>query len=170
MTDNYVTLDPNGTIATDTEADDTIYKVSIALTCFRLFLIPVICTGNLLTCLVIFRYQHLHTHTNALVASLAATDLVIGMVFVPTSSLPLIVGDSVLKNRFFNLFMKGPYYYTLYLQLINLVAIALDRYIAIVYPYKYAVLITKRSVGVVITCMWLLPLPGPICFMVYWNT
>ena len=135
-----------------------------------LFLIPVVCSGNLLTVAVIIKYKRMQTYANALVASLAVTDLIIGTVFLPCETLPFIFGNQMYESRFYNLFMKGPFLYTRYLQLINLVVIAVDRYIAILHPFQYNHLVNKRSMTIAIILMWTLPMPAPICYMIYWNT
>ena len=83
--------------------------------------------GNMLTIAVIMKYPTMQTYTNMFVASLAFTDIVIAIIFIPTFNLPLIFGEQLYHNRFYNLFRMAPFYYTQYLQLMNLVAIAVDR-------------------------------------------
>ena len=136
----------------------------------RLFMSPIIVFGNVSTIIVIIKYERMHTFANALVLSLAFTDCIVGSVFLPFNSFYLFTGKDLYSYKFYSLFQQGPYYYTLYLQMMNQVLIALDRFLAIVYPFKYPLIVTRNSITVVLCLMWTLPLPGPVCFMTFWNT
>ena len=149
---------------------DLVQQISYGITWIRFLFIPLICGGNLMTILVIWKNEHMRTNTNVFIVSLAVVDLCVGTFFLPISSLQLIYGDEMYLNKLYSLFMKGPYFYIIYLQLSNLLVIAIDRFIAILYPFRYTIVVTRQTVTFAVISMWVLPLPGPICYMIFWNT
>lgn len=153
----------------DITTDELKKAANYVILWIRLLACPVIIIGNGLIISVIIKYERMHTYTNAFVLSLAATDCIVGSIFIPCGSLQLLFGQDIYKNKYYSLFLQGPYLYTLYLQLMNQVLIATDRFIAIVFPFKYPLLVTRKSVTIIISVLWTLPLPGPVCFMIYWN-
>jgi len=132
---------------------------------------PFMIIGNGLTIIVIVKYRRLRTYTNAFVASLAAADLLVGAIFVPFIGFRLMEdGDELFKIKYYCLFNVGPYHYTLSLQLFSLLAISVDRFIAIVYPYRYFLFARWQVITGILLVIWIGPLIGTICFMTVWNT
>lgn len=149
---------------------DLVKLFSYIITWIRVLFIPLICCGNLMTILVIIKNEHMRTYTNVFIVSLACCDLLVGGFFLPITGLQLIYGEDIYMNKLYSLTMKGPYFYTLHMQMANLLTIAVDRLIAIVFPFRYQTLVNRKSVTVVLFLLWVLPLPGPIFYMFFWNT
>ena len=161
----------NNTTSIDTwmEPDGAADHVIYAVKWFRTLLIPLIVIGNGMTVLVILVYSRMRTYTNAFIASLALTDVIIGAVFLPLFTLTITEGNDIYMQKWYCLTMVGPYYYTLYLQIFNLMGVATDRFIAIRYPFQYPTLVTRRTVTFVLVLVWFPPLAWPICFMLFWH-
>jgi len=135
-----------------------------------LFFAPLIIFGNGLTIVVIIKYRRLRTYTNVFVASLAAADFLVGAVFIPLKGFRLLEdGDRFLMTKYYCLFTVGPYFCTLAVQMLSLLAISIDRFIAIVYPYNYLSFATRKIVAGIVIIIWIGPLIGTICFMTFWN-
>ncbi|KAL9965701.1 hypothetical protein ACROYT_G029540 [Oculina patagonica] len=110
--------------------------------------------GNVLTLFVIIRYEPLRDVTGMFLANLAVADLlqsVIGMPLMATSSFrdQWIFGETLctisgLTNSLFCI-----------ASVLTLTAVAVDRYLAIVYPLKYRAWLTVERARMVLAYIWL---------------
>ncbi|KAF7259188.1 hypothetical protein EG68_02715 [Paragonimus skrjabini miyazakii] len=115
-----------------------------------------IVVGNSLVVLSIFTYQPLQQVQNVLIVSLATSDLAVGL-FV----LPLKIGTHVADGRWIFGFYLCTFYVTSDVffctaSILNLCAVALDRYWTIRYPINYARQRTLFSLSGMISLVYLL--------------
>ncbi|XP_071757546.2 trace amine-associated receptor 13c-like [Centroberyx gerrardi] len=106
---------------------------------------------NLLVIISISHYRQLHTPTNLLLLSLAASDLLVGL---------LLLGQILLIGAcwFLGDFMCALYYFMVFLNVSvsvgNMVLISVDRYVAICDPLCYPTKITKTRVKICVCLCW----------------
>ena len=149
----------NGTIdlpeyATEVSGVDPRSKFAIALQAASMVVIMVIALGgNLLILAAIYIDKTLQTITNVFIINLACADMllaIIGMPFTLTSSITYdwIFGDTWCKvNGMANsLFCIA--------SILTLAAVSVDRYFAILYPFKYMAWITKKVAVGMIFYVW----------------
>lgn len=135
------TLDPRSNAAVILQAASMVVIMLVAL------------GGNLLILAAIYIDKTLQTITNAFIINLACADLllsIIGMPFTLASSITYdwIFGDTWCKvNGMANsLFCIA--------SILTLAAVSIDRYCAILYPFKYAAWITNRVAAGMIFYIW----------------
>ena len=144
-------------------------RIAYVMKWVRLSFIPFAVFGNLLVILSIAIYRRLHTIPNLFIASLAVTDFLVGAMFLPMLTLTIPYGDSIYMNKWFCLTINGPYYATLHIQLQSLIAVALDRFIAISYPFHYQTFATWTNAVLLLIFIYVSPIIGAVCFMTFWN-
>ncbi|XP_056293860.1 neuromedin-U receptor 2 [Pseudoliparis swirei] len=110
--------------------------------------------GNLLTCAVIAKHKKMRNPTNLYLVSLAASDLLV-LLF----GMPLEIYD--LWHNYPFPFGEGGCYFKTFLfetvcfaSILNVTALSVERYIAVVYPLKTRYLSTNRHAKRVITIVW----------------
>uniref|UniRef100_A0A8C5PHK3 G-protein coupled receptors family 1 profile domain-containing protein n=1 Tax=Leptobrachium leishanense TaxID=445787 RepID=A0A8C5PHK3_9ANUR len=112
--------------------------------------------GNLGIIISITHFQQLHSPTNFLILSMAATDLILGLIIMPYSTV-----RSVEKCwRFGKMFCKIHYSFDLMLSVISifhLCSIAIDRYYAVCYPLHYPYKITIPVIKKMVLFCWSVP-------------
>ncbi|CAF0972868.1 unnamed protein product [Adineta ricciae] len=120
--------------------------------------------GNALVCLVVFHFMGMTTVTNLFIANLAVTDLFVGLLCIPI----VLISDYLLSDWPFGLFMCK---FTSVAQSVfvvctvyTLIAMSVDRYIAIVYPLKQK--LTRRQCRILIAMLWVFSIlfSSPIFF------
>ena len=126
-------------------------------------MVPVCCwimLANSLTLMAIRINKQLQTKTHMLVASLAVVDLSVGAVMMMES----ILFSYYILRKSLAVDIKGPLLCLTLLALWippvansfnHLVMIAVDRYIAVLYPLRYEQMITRGRLKVFIGCSWL---------------
>ncbi|XP_006112445.2 neuromedin-U receptor 1 [Pelodiscus sinensis] len=112
--------------------------------------------GNALTCLVIARHRVMRTPTNYYLFSLAVSDLLVLLLGMPLelyemwSNYPFLLGAG------------GCYFKTLlfeavcFASILNVTALSVERYIAVVHPLKAKYVVTRRHAKRVIAAVWAL--------------
>lgn len=112
--------------------------------------------GNTLTCIVIVRHRFMRTPTNYYLFSLAMSDLLVLLLGMPLelydmwSNYPFLLGTS------------GCYFKTLlfesvcFASILNVTALSVERYIAVVHPLKAKYVVTRNHAKRVIITIWVL--------------
>ncbi|XP_048382519.2 neuropeptide FF receptor 2a [Stegostoma tigrinum] len=109
--------------------------------------------GNALVCFVVVRNQHMRTVTNLFILNLAISDLLVGIFCMPTTLM-----DNILTGWPFGSFVckisglvQG---ISVSASVFTLVAIAVDRFRCIVYPFKQKLNMTVATI--IIAVIWVL--------------
>ncbi|XP_076866828.1 D(3) dopamine receptor isoform X2 [Brachyhypopomus gauderio] len=120
-------------------------------------LILAIVFGNVLVCLAVVRERSLQTTTNYLVVSLAVSDLLVASLVMPWAVYLEVVGGAWLFSRLYcNIFVTLDVMMCT-ASILNLCAISIDRYTAVVMPVLYNTTHTSRKrVSVMIATVWIL--------------
>ncbi|XP_077430352.1 neuromedin-U receptor 1 [Vanacampus margaritifer] len=111
-------------------------------------------SGNLLTCAVVAKYKKMRNTTNLYLVSLAMSDLLM-LAF----GMPMEVYE-LWQNYPFPFGAGGCYFKTFifetvcFASILNVTALSVERYIAVVHPLKTRYLTTKRHVKRVIGAVW----------------
>ncbi|XP_024877417.1 D(3) dopamine receptor isoform X1 [Temnothorax curvispinosus] len=131
------------------------------------FLFVAIVLGNVLTILAITWARRLrNVVSNYFILNLAVSDLMVGVTL--PYHLAFYADDTLHRNKsvcisrfiMFSLACGGSIY--------NLIIIAIDRYVAIVYPLSYNAYATKRRVLLIIIVAWICTM-GVSSIPTYWN-
>uniref|UniRef100_A0A8C6T8I7 D(3) dopamine receptor n=1 Tax=Neogobius melanostomus TaxID=47308 RepID=A0A8C6T8I7_9GOBI len=124
---------------------------------FYSLLILAIVFGNVLVCLAVLRERSLQTTTNYLVVSLAVADLLVASLVMPWAVYLEVVGGAWLFSRLYcNIFVTLDVMMCT-ASILNLCAISIDRYTAVVMPVLYNTTHRSRTrVLVMITTVWVL--------------
>ncbi|NXL34014.1 GHSR protein, partial [Glaucidium brasilianum] len=137
----------------------------ITVACVLLFVIGVI--GNLMTMLVVSRFRDMRTTTNFYLSSMAFSDLLIFLcmpldLFRLWQYRPWNFGDLLCK--LFQFVSESCTYSTI----LNITALSVERYVAICFPLRAKVIITKGKVKLVILFLWAVSFisAGPIFVLV----
>lgn len=132
------------------------FFLPITLVYLLIFLIGL--SGNLLTCAVITKHKKMRTPTNLYLFSLAVSDLLV-LLF----GMPLEIYD-LWQNYPFP-FGEGACYFKIFLfetvcfaSILNVTALSVERYIAVVHPLKTRYVSTNKHARRVITCVWVVSL------------
>ncbi|NXJ15168.1 NMUR1 protein, partial [Odontophorus gujanensis] len=110
--------------------------------------------GNTLTCIVILRHRFMRTPTNYYLFSLAVSDLLVLLL-----GMPLELYD-MWSNYPFLLGAGGCYFKTLlfeavcFASILNVTALSVERYIAVVHPLKAKYVVTRNHAKRVIVTIW----------------
>ncbi|XP_041717228.2 D(3) dopamine receptor [Coregonus clupeaformis] len=120
-------------------------------------LILAIVFGNVLVCLAVVRERSLQTTTNYLVVSLAVADLLVASLVMPWAVYLEVVGGAWLFSRMYcNIFVTLDVMMCT-ASILNLCAISIDRYTAVVMPVLYNTTHSSRKrVSVMIVTVWIL--------------
>uniref|UniRef100_A0A674D755 D(3) dopamine receptor n=1 Tax=Salmo trutta TaxID=8032 RepID=A0A674D755_SALTR len=120
-------------------------------------LILAIVFGNVLVCLAVVRERSLQTTTNYLVVSLAVADLLVASLVMPWAVYLEVVGGAWLFSRMYcNVFVTLDVMMCT-ASILNLCAISIDRYTAVVMPVLYNTTHSSRKrVSVMIATVWIL--------------
>jgi len=111
--------------------------------------------GNTLVIVVVARNRHLHTVTNTFIASLALADLLACLVAQPMNA-AFLYGLS--PNPAYGTTRKTFSFVSVLASISNLVAVTVDRYIAIVSPMTYHLRATFKNATILLCVIWLVSL------------
>ena len=126
--------------------------------------------GNMLIVTAFFKTPSLRTSTNYYIVSMAVSDF-IGPFFI----WPLYVCEGMLSSTVFiggssalAACKLGMYFRALSqtVSVLSLVLISVDRFVAIVFPFKFAVMNRKIRVGLLVVS-WLVPLIGVLPYLIF---
>ncbi|NXF04781.1 NMUR1 protein, partial [Smithornis capensis] len=130
------------------------FFVPVCVIYLLIFLVGAV--GNTLTCIVIFRHRFMRTPTNYYLFSLAVSDLLVLLL-----GMPLELYD-LWSNYPFLLGASGCYFKTLlfeavcFASILNVTALSVERYIAVVHPLKAKYVVTRNHAKKVIVTIWVL--------------
>ncbi|KAG8553272.1 hypothetical protein GDO81_003349 [Engystomops pustulosus] len=157
----------NETISLDkTDALFEIYiLVPVTIICIMLFLLGV--TGNLITILIFKRYTDMRSTVNMYLSSMAVSDILI-FLGLPSDLYriwkykPYIFGNFVCKFLFY--LSETCTYCTI----LHITTVSVERYVAICFPLKAKIMITKKRVRIIIVFLWIIAsiTAGPILFLI----
>ncbi|XP_075209508.1 adenosine receptor A2a [Parambassis ranga] len=110
--------------------------------------------GNLLVCAAVGLNRKLRTVTNYFLVSLAVADICVGSIAIPCA----ILTDIGLPrhNLYLCLLMLSVLIMFTQSSIFSLLAVAVERYVAIFMPFRYQALMTSRNAVLVILATWLL--------------
>lgn len=115
-------------------------------------LITLVCNGVVI--FIILKRERLYRSPgNWLLLSLAFSDLTVGIIMIP--SLFICYFSTIPCNWDVN---KKIYDLFLYISVTNLCFMTMDRYIAVVFPLKYTLLVPRKSTIKLLVTAWLFPL------------
>lgn len=111
-------------------------------------------TGNAIILLAVYKTPGLRTPSNYFIASLAASDLIVG-IFINTIN-SVIGATSLGKHDIRVLQQLEQFFYvqTIVASTSNLCAVSIDRYIAITKPLRYNVIMTDQTCFRIIMFIW----------------
>ncbi|XP_078088230.1 motilin receptor [Mustelus asterias] len=136
--------------------------IPVTIVCIVLFVTGLI--GNILTILIIRRYKDMKTTTNLYLSSMAVSDLLIFLclpfdLYRLWKYKPWLFGDFLC--RFYQYINEGCTYATI----LHITALSIERYLAICFPLKAKVFITKGKVRSVIALLWTIALLSAAPFL-----
>ncbi|XP_067417149.1 neuromedin-U receptor 1 [Emydura macquarii macquarii] len=130
------------------------FFIPVCATYLLIFVVGAV--GNTLTCLVIVRHRFMRTPTNYYLFSLAVSDLLVLLLGMPLelyemwSNYPFLLGAG------------GCYFKTLlfetvcFASILNVTALSVERYIAVVHPLKAKYVVTRKHAKRVIITVWVM--------------
>lgn len=135
-------------------AAETVISPNVAYMTAELIIAFLSTIGNLLVCAAVGLNQRLRTVTNYFLVSLAVADICVGTIAIPCA----ILTDIGLPhhNLYLCLLMLSVLIMFTQSSIFSLLAVAVERYLAIFMPFRYQVLMTPRNAILVIVATWLL--------------
>ncbi|KAM7155270.1 neuropeptide FF receptor 2 [Molossus nigricans] len=118
------------------------------------FLIFFLCmVGNTVVCFIVMRNKHMHTVTNLFILNLAISDLLVGIFCMPITLLDNIIAGWPFGSTMCKIsgLVQG---ISVAASVFTLVAIAVDRFRCVVYPFKPK--LTIKTAFVIIMIIWVL--------------
>ncbi|XP_030000634.1 histamine receptor H2a [Sphaeramia orbicularis] len=109
--------------------------------------------GNVLVCLAVCASRRLRCLTNCFIVSLAVTDLLLGALVLPFSALLQLTDDWPLGPVFCNFYISMDVMLCT-ASILTLLAISVDRYMAVTMPLRYTSLVLPWRVAVAMVSVW----------------
>ncbi|KAK3087367.1 hypothetical protein FSP39_005103 [Pinctada imbricata] len=117
-------------------------------------IIPLLFGGNFLVLLSLCIFRKLRSVQNLFIGCLASFDLLLSVMALPTYTVDFWFNDILMKYKYLCLFKYASVLFSLTGSLLSLLAIAVDRYIAILHPLQYPLKMTKGKARKVIIVIW----------------
>ncbi|CAF3901399.1 unnamed protein product, partial [Rotaria magnacalcarata] len=155
------------TIQNDVQASRT-GELVIGIIAYSIIIILSI-IGNVIVVTAILRVQRLRHPTNFILMSLAIADLLVTTTVMIPGFISEIKQKWIFGRIFCNIWIANDITFCT-ASILHLVAVSFDRYVAIENPLKYKQKMTKRTIFIIIGCIWLISVLlsyGPVLFGVY---
>lgn len=108
-------------------------------------MVPVVLIGNLLVIISLIKFKfRFRNVTNLFIGSLSVADCLLGVLTLPIYASFYLDGERLASLKFLCLCKFSSCVCSMSASLTSLVAIAVDRYIAIIHPLKYPMIMTRR--------------------------
>ena len=141
-----------------TTGNMTDLRIFLAYTIPMIPLAFCVIVGNSMVIAAVYRKRALRTPTNLILTSLAIADLLTGLVACPLQSFALY--EIFTPQATTSIVLTLPYVVFSGIAFLHIVAVTVDRHIAITRPLRYASLVTHKRVGLGIVVMWVLCVVG----------
>lgn len=132
------------------------FFLPVALTYLLIFVVGV--GGNLLTCTVIAKHRKMRTPTNLYLFSLAISDLLVLILGMPLETYELWQNYPFVFGEGGCLFKVYLFETVCFASVLNVTALSVERYVAVVHPLRTRYAVTTRHAQRVITAVWLVAL------------
>ncbi|XP_047210360.1 histamine receptor H2a [Girardinichthys multiradiatus] len=109
--------------------------------------------GNVVVCLAVCASRRLRCLTNCFIVSLAVTDLLLGLLVLPFSALLQLTDEWPFGPAFCNFYISMDVMLCT-ASILTLLAISVDRYLAVTMPLRYASLVLPWRVAVGLVSVW----------------
>ncbi|XP_039987258.1 growth hormone secretagogue receptor type 1 [Xiphias gladius] len=125
--------------------------IPVTVICILIFIVGV--TGNTMTILIIQHFKDMKTTTNLYLSSMAVSDLIIFLclpfdLYRLWKYVPWLFGEAVC--RFYHYIFEGCTSATI----LHITALSIERYLAISFPLRSKVVVTRRRVQYIILALW----------------
>ena len=130
------------------------YTCDLVNAAILILVMPVILAGNILVVLAVMRFKKLRTSMNLFIASLAVADILVGCPSIPLYVLFFVKGNVYNKYKYLCLSRFSSVVASMSGSIISLTFVSLDRYIAVIHPLHYPILMTKRRVKFMLLGIW----------------
>ncbi|XP_055967141.1 neuropeptide FF receptor 2 [Sorex fumeus] len=149
-TEQYLYSDGNTTYVNYYLHDPQVAAIFIISYSLIFFLCMV---GNTVVCFIVMRNKHMHTVTNLFILNLAISDLLVGIFCMPITLLDNIIAGWPFGSTMCKMsgLVQG---ISVAASVFTLVAIAVDRFRSVVYPFKPK--LTVKTAFVIIMIIWFL--------------
>lgn len=153
--DHRINLAPIDSISTHVPSSGITDTSPVNYWAFGLIFFPLFTIfGNVLVVVSVYREKSLHTVTNYFVVSLAISDITVAAVVMPFAIYLEYKHAWKLSERLCDFWVASDCM-ACTASILNLVAIAVDRYIAVTKPLKYARHKNPKRVAIMIVIVWL---------------
>ena len=116
---------------------------------------PVAVVGNMLILILIYKYRSLRKPCNILIASLALSDTLVGLIVQPLLIAQRILDFWQTHYCFLRFMYVWGSYALFFLTLSNMALVSMDRYLVIAKPFTYNTLVSTKRYVVFICGMWI---------------
>lgn len=116
--------------------------------------------GNTVVLVAIYRTKTLHTISNYFIASLAAADMMVGILLNPVLAVKAVIfsylnPDRPLNGSVFDKVEDFTWIQAVVATTFGLTAISIDRYIAVNFGFRYEALATPKRCSIAIASVWI---------------
>ncbi|KAK1788398.1 hypothetical protein P4O66_016828, partial [Electrophorus voltai] len=141
-------------------------KADVAYIALELLIAVLSVAGNVLVCWSVCLNSNLQSITNFFVVSLAVADIAVGLLAIPFA---ITVSTGFCSHFHGCLFIACFVLVLTQSSIFSLLAIALDRYVAITIPLRYNSLVTSQRAKAIIAVCWILSVVIGLTPMLGWN-
>ena len=121
------------------------------------FMVLVMCgclLGNGVVCLSVFKFRSLQTPSHCLVVSLAVADILVSLIVIPFDVVYWLQFPHWTLGGYVCNFWNSAFFLSMTASALNMLAISVDRFVAVVYPLRYQSLVTVAVTKYIVTAVW----------------